>query len=83
MKSLLITAASVTAILVASGCASTETASANTTQREEPVYRTGSNIPVHDKAPQTKEEKEKQADDARRSLQQMQNTGAGMPKSTN
>jgi len=38
----------------------------------EPVYRTGSNIRVRDKRPMTKEEKEAQAEESRRALQQIQ-----------
>jgi hypothetical protein len=44
------------------------------------VYRTGSNIPVRDKTPMTAEEKEKRAEESRRTMQQMQTTGAGSPK---
>ena len=74
-------AALMTVFLTASGCASTETAGTQPVERSEPVYRTGSNIPVRDKTPMTKEEKEKMAEDSRRALQQMQTTGAGIPKS--
>jgi hypothetical protein len=69
-----------TVLVTASGCASTEAAGTQQAQPTELVYRTGSNIPVRDKTPMTKEEKEKQAEDSRRALQQMQTTGAGNPK---
>jgi hypothetical protein len=81
MNSRLAAAAALMTVLFASGCASTEGAA--TTQAEpkpEPVYRTGSNIPVRDKTPMTKEEKEKQAQDSQRTLEQMRATGAGFPK---
>ncbi len=63
-----------TVLVTASGCASTETAGAQSAERVEPVYRTGSNIRVRDKTLMTKEEKEAQAEDSRRALQQMQQT---------
>lgn len=67
--------------LSAAGCASPE--GAQTEQqpatRTELVYRTGSNIPVREKA-LTPEEKAKQAEDGQRALQQIQATGAGKPK---
>ena len=82
MNSLVAAAAALTTtVLIASGCASTDTTTTTTeAPRGELVYRTGSNIPVRDKAPMTKEEQEKQAVEAQRGLQQMQTTGAGKPK---
>jgi hypothetical protein len=63
------------------GCASGPQDAADQPQTSsELVYRTGSHIPVRDKTPMTKEEKEKQADEAHRTMQQMQTTGAGSPK---
>jgi hypothetical protein len=62
------------------GCASTDAPATEQTSAPELVYRTGSHIPVRDKTPMTKEEKEKQAEESRRTLQQMQTTGAGNPK---
>jgi len=67
MKSSLTTAVAVLAVLA--GCASTDAPAtgeqASTTDR---VYRPGSNILVKDRTPLTKEEKEQQADDARKAL---------------
>ena len=63
-----------TVLATASGCASTEMAGAQPAERVEPVYRTGSNIRVREKTPMTKEQKEAQAEDSRRALQQMQQT---------
>jgi hypothetical protein len=79
MNSSLIAATALTTILIASGCTSTDPATANALPREEPVYRTGSNIAIRDRAPMTKEEREAQADESRRALQQLQKTGAGNP----
>jgi len=81
MNSRLAAAAALMTVLIATGCASAD--GANTSQAAQPaelVYRTGSNIPIRDKTPMTKEEKEKQAEDSRRALQQIQTTGAGNPK---
>ena len=81
MNSRLAATAALTTVLIASGCASTDGADTKqTAQPAELVYRTGSNIPVRDKTPMTKEEREKQTEDSRRALQQMQTTGAGNPK---
>jgi hypothetical protein len=66
------TVALTTVLVIASGCASTETAGAQPAERAEPVYRTGSNIRVREKTPMTKEEKEAQAEESRRALQQIQ-----------
>jgi hypothetical protein len=78
MKSLILAATTVAAL---AGCAtSTGAPDAEQTTATELVYRTGSHIPIRDKTPMTKEEKEKQAEESRRSLQQMQTTGAGNPK---
>jgi hypothetical protein len=81
MNSRLAAAAALMTFLIASGCASTDGADTKqTTAAPELVYRTGSNIPVRDKTPLTKEEKEKRAEDSRRVLQQMQTTDIGNPK---
>ena len=80
MNSLLAAATALTTVLIASGCANTDTATANASPREELVYRTGSNIPLRDMTPMTKEEKERGAEESRRTLQQMQTTGAGKPR---
>jgi len=69
-----------TAAAALAGCASTDAPVAEQTQATELVYRTGSHIPIRDRTPMTKEEKEKQAEESRRALQQMQSTGAGNPK---
>lgn len=53
---------------------------AESVRPDEPVYRTGSRIPIRDKTPLTKEKKEKQTDESQRALQQMQTTGAGNPR---
>lgn len=66
--------------VLAVGCASVPEDASQSQTSSELVYRTGSHIPVRDKTPMTKEEKEKQADEARRTMQQMQTTGAGSPK---
>jgi len=84
MNSRLAAAVLTTVLATVSGCASTEAAGTQqATPPTELVYRTGSNIPVRDKTPLTKEEKEKRAEDSRRALQQMQTTGAGAPLKTN
>jgi len=80
MQTRLAAVAALIMILTASGCAGTDPATVNTSQRDELVYRTGSNIPVRGKTPMTPEEKEKQAEEARRTFQQMQTTGAGNPR---
>ena len=82
MNSLLAGAAALaTTVLIASGCASTDTTSTTSeAPRGELVYRTGSNIPVRDKAPLTKEEQDKQTTEAQRAMQQLQTTGAGNPR---
>ena len=80
MNSLLAAAAALTTVLIACGCASADPTTANASPREEPVYRIGSNIPVRDKTPMTKEEKERRAEESRRAMQQMQTTGTGNPR---
>ena len=82
MNSLVAAAAALTTtVLIASGCASTDTTGTTTeAPRGELVYRTGSNIPVREKASTTKEEQDKQSVEAQRVLQQMQTTGAGNPR---
>lgn len=72
--------AAAAALVIVAGCASTDAPVAEQASATELVYRTGSHIPVHDKTPMTKEEKEKQGEESRRALQQMQTTGAGNPK---
>lgn len=70
-------AAAAVAILAA-GCASTESTNTNdAAPASELVYRTGSNIPIRDSKPLTKEEKERQAEDAQRMLSRP--VGAGAP----
>jgi len=66
MKSSLIAAAAVLVVLV--GCASTEVAAPEQPSTTDRVYRPGSNILVKDRTPQTKEEKDQQAEDARKIL---------------
>jgi hypothetical protein len=79
MKSFILAALCATAL---AGCAtSTGAPVEEPTPATELVYRTGSHIPIRDRTPMTKEEREKQAADSQRSLQQMQSTGAGIPKS--
>lgn len=79
MKSILLSAVLLGSVL--GGCASgPQDAADPQANRGELTFRTGSNIPVRDKTPMTKEEKEKQTEESRRSLQQMQTTGAGNPK---
>jgi hypothetical protein len=80
MNHLLAGAAALVTVLIVSGCASTDPVSGDAAPREELVFRTGSNIPLRDKTPMTKEEKEKRSEESRRTLQQMQSTGAGRPK---
>ncbi len=77
MKSLALIAAAATAL---AGCASTDTAANAPTGPAELVYRTGTNIPIRNATPLTPEEKQKQAEESQRSMQQMQRTGAGTPK---
>jgi hypothetical protein len=81
MHSLRIAATALT-VLIVSGCADTPEAAAapKRTTYEEPVYRTGSNIPMRDKTPMTEEEKASRAAEAQRSLEQVQRTGAGNPR---
>lgn len=84
MKSILLSS-TLLASALAAGCASApQDAAQPHVGGSELVYRTGSNIPVRDKAPpMTKEEKEKQSEESRRAMQQMQSTGAGTPLKTN
>jgi hypothetical protein len=71
-------AALTTTVLIASGCASTDAGTTtNAPQGGEPIYRTGSNIPVRDKTAMTKEERERQAAESQRAVQPTQTTGAG------
>lgn len=62
--------------LLAVGCTSAPPEASPPQAGSEPVYRTGSRIPLRDKTTLTKEEKEQQAEELRRSMQQMQTTGA-------
>jgi hypothetical protein len=73
------TAAAALTVLCVSGCASSDTAATPDRPYQEPVYRTGSNIPVRDKTPATPEEKASRAAEAQRAIEQMQRTGAGKP----
>jgi hypothetical protein len=75
-------AATALVVLFASGCADTPEAAtaAKRTTYEEPVYRTGSNIPVRDKTPMTEEEKANRAAESQRALEQLQRTGSGNPR---
>ncbi|MEP7100719.1 MAG: hypothetical protein ABI781_09435 [Burkholderiales bacterium] len=83
MKSILLSTMLLGSVL-ATGCASVpQDAAQPQAGGSELVYRTGSNIPVRDKTPATKEEKEKQSEESRRTMQQMQSTGAGTPLKTN
>jgi len=69
------------ASMLAAGCASgPQDAGPAPAGGGELVYRTGSNIPVRDKTPMTAEEKEKRAEESRRTMEQMRSTGAGNPK---
>jgi hypothetical protein len=71
-------AALTTTVLIASGCASTGTATTATNAAQgEPVYRTGSNIPMRDKSAMTKEEQERQAAESQRASQPTQAAGSG------
>jgi hypothetical protein len=79
MKSILLSTMLLCGMLAAGCAAGPETDAQRQNGSEELVYRTGSHIPVRDKTPMTKEEKERQADESRRTLQQMQSTGAGNP----
>jgi hypothetical protein len=57
------------ATVLMAGCAApTDNAQAPQATRDEPVYRTGSNIPVRNATPLTAEEKERQAEAARSAL---------------
>lgn len=62
-----LSAAMLSAGVLMAGCAAP---TSNTVQatRDEPVYRTGSNIPVRNATPLTAEEKERQAEAARSAL---------------
>lgn len=74
MKSSLTVAVALSAVLFAAGCASTDApADPNAPPPSQREYRTGSNIPVRDKSATqlTPEEKEKQAQQARDTLDQM------------
>jgi hypothetical protein len=76
MNSFLAAAAALTTtVLIASGCASSSSTDTSTSDapRGEPVYRTGSHIPVRDTPTTTKEDPQKRA------AQQPQPTGAGTP----
>ena len=68
-------AALTTTVFITSGCASVD-AGTTSTPSSEPVYRTGSSIPVRGR---TKEEKEKETPESPRATQQTQTTGTGNP----
>jgi len=63
--------------VLAVGCASGPQDATQSQPAGEVTYRIGSNIPVRDKTPLTKEEKDKQAAESVRALQLMQATGTG------
>lgn len=78
MKFIILAVAAAAAALA--GCAANSTTTAaEPTPPSELVYRTGSNIPVRNRAPATPEEKERQAEESKRALESMQRTGAGTP----
>jgi len=61
-----LSAVALVALLLA-GCASGEPAQSGSNEpRDEPTYRTGSNIRLRDPKPLSKEEKERQAEEAKR-----------------
>jgi hypothetical protein len=64
-----LSAAALVALLIA-GCASSgdPAQTSSNEPRPERVYRTGSNIPFRDPQPLTKEEKKRQAEEAKRAL---------------
>ena len=62
------------------GCASVDAPATEPTPATELIYRTGSNIPIRDRTPLTKEEKEQRAEESKRMLESMQRTGAGVPQ---
>lgn len=64
---------------IAAGCASNSNSSNDNPAPASStlVYRTGSNIPIRESKPATKEEKERQAEDAQRFLARP--VGAGAP----
>lgn len=78
MKSIALTTS--VALLALAGCAATPDKPAeDKVPASELVYRTGSNIPVR-QAPLSKEEKERQSEEAKRTMESMQRTGAGVPQ---
>jgi hypothetical protein len=68
MKSSLVGAAAILAVLTGCAASPEAPAPAEQTSTTDRVYRPGSNILVKDRTPLTKEEKEKQAEDARNAL---------------
>ena len=63
------------------GCASTGAPATAQTESSELTYRTGSNIPIRTATPMTKEEKERQAEESKRSLEAAQRGGAASARS--
>ena len=77
MKSIILIAAAAASL---GGCASTDAPATNQSAPSELVYRTGSNIPIRNSKPMTKEEKEQQAEESKRSLEAIQRGGPGATK---
>jgi len=75
MKSILLSTALLGSVF-AVGCAAGPEDAAKPAGGEV-YYRTGSNIPVRDRTPLTKEQKGRQAEEAQRQLQDMQTTSPG------
>ena len=73
MKSIILVAAFAAALL--GGCATTDAPPAEQDNATELVYRTGSNIPIRNAKPLTKEEKERQTEQSQRDLERAQKTG--------
>jgi len=73
MKSI-IPVAAVAAVLLG-GCATADAPPAEQNNSTELVYRTGSNIPIRNAKPLTKEEKERQTEQSQRDLERAQRTG--------
>ena len=77
MKSIILFTAALASL---AGCASTDSSSTSQTAPSELIYRTGSNIPIRTTTPVTKEEKERQAEESKRSLEAIQRGGPGATK---
>ncbi len=73
-------AAAVLTVWFFSGCASTqEAANVKGSTYEEPVVRTGTNIPARGKAAMTEEEKASRAEEAQKALEKLRSTAPGNP----